>query len=93
MTIRAFGALLGGAVLVLAMQTDLALAQTYVGGKAGGYTATFGDGFTSTKRKDRPSSTGAGGIARARSTTVKSSKSNTSDRMGGGGGRGRGLPR
>ena len=73
MTIRAFGALLCGAVLVLATQTDLAQAQS-------ASQATTVKSSKSNQSERMGGGKGAGSAAKA--TTVKSSKSNTSDRLG-----------
>jgi len=99
MTIRLFGALLCGAALILAAQTGLAYraaAQStmpgYTGGRGGGF--HIGDN-ASPLPQDRRTNRAGSGIGKqtifdrwGRATTVKSSKSNSSDRMGGGGGKG-----
>jgi hypothetical protein len=79
MKIRLFGALLCGAALMLATQTDLAQAEKTrrIGGPTGDSAGTgIPDVVGSLKTKG----------PKKQATTVKSSKSNTSDRMGGGGG-------
>ena len=81
MTIRRFSALLCGAALVLVVQTDFAQAQK---------TPPKPDitSLNSSRSNLYRTGAGAGKGNAAKATTVKSSKSNTSDRMGGGGGKG-----
>lgn len=71
MTIRLFGALLCGAALLLATQTDLAQGQSRATNQA------LGGNFKSKNVKPLAE---RGSPGKARATTVKSSKSNTSDR-------------
>ena|ERR1700688_2672827 len=79
MTIRIFGALLCGTVLVLAMQTNLAQAQS--ASRSGFWQeGTYGQGLRAKKKKVEATTPAL--------RKTKSSKSNTSDRMGGGGGKG-----
>jgi hypothetical protein len=84
MTIRLFGALLCGAALVLVTSTGSYAKSTKKQGTTGPAKTTFSTVFQQVESLRAPQS-GKGGTARA--TTVKSSKSNTSDRMGGGGGK------
>jgi hypothetical protein len=102
MTIRLTGALLCGAVCLFALSTGPSRAQEAGAGRYGGMqfngTASQpikqGIGHESThviqQGKGGGARMGGGGGkgAAGRTTTVKSSKSNTSDRMGGGGGKG-----
>ena len=86
MTIRLFGALLCGAALVLVTSTGSYAKSTKKQGTAGPAKTTFSTVFQQVESLyGRAPQSGKGGTARA--TTVKSSKSNTSDRMGGGGGK------
>ena len=104
MTIRAFGALLCGAAFLLATQTNLAQAQSAsrsgVWDASSDAEKKNLPGTAAAKKKkkagivinlpwakgDRIKKKSTQDSKRA--TTVKSSKSNTSDRMGGGGGKG-----
>ncbi len=81
MTVRLFGALLCGAALLTVVPASSVSAQG-VGIAVPGVGIQVGE-------PDRPRSKSGGSQGgTARATTVKSSKSNTSDRMGGGGGKG-----